>query len=127
MKENSILDKKSLSIIEGKKADWKELAKDCVCFANSYGGKINIGIEDEEDQPKANQVINPKLIEDIQKRISSLTINVGIAPKIVTEDNGGEYIELSVLTSSPARSCGRRNCMKPAMVRRLFSNMADKR
>ena len=69
MKENSILDKKSLSIIEGKTANWKELAKDCVCFANSYGGKINIGIEDEEDQPKANQVINPKLIEDIQKRI----------------------------------------------------------
>ena len=100
MKENSILDKKSLSIIEGKKADWKELAKDCVCFANSYGGKINIGIEDEEDQPKANQVINPKLIEDIQKRISSLTINVGIAPKIVTADNGGEYIELSVLRNS---------------------------
>lgn len=100
MKENSILDKKSLSIIEGKTANWKELAKDCVCFANSYGGKINIGIEDEEEEPKANQVINPKLIEDIQKRISSLTINVGIAPKIVASDNGGEYIELSVLRNS---------------------------
>jgi len=102
MKENSILDKKSLSIIEGKSANWKELAKDCVCFANSYGGKINIGIEDEEDQPKANQVINPKLMEDIQKRISSLTINVGIAPKIVVSENGGEYIELSVLRNSNA-------------------------
>jgi len=102
MKENSILDKKSLSIIEGKTANWKELAKDCVCFANSYGGKINIGIEDEEDQPKANQVINPKLMEDIQKRISSLTINVGIAPKIVVSENGGEYIELSVLRNSNA-------------------------
>lgn len=100
MKENSILDKKSLSIIEGKKADWKELAKDCVCFANSYGGKINIGIEDEEDQPKQNQIIAPKLIEDIQKKISSLTINVGIAPKIVTAENGGEYIELSIFRSS---------------------------
>lgn len=102
MKENSILDKKSLSIIEGKSANWKELAKDCVCFANSYGGKINIGIEDEEDQPKVNQVINPKLMEDIQKRISSLTINVGIAPKIVVSENGGEYIELSVLRNSNA-------------------------
>lgn len=100
MKENSILDKKSLSIVEGKTANWKELAKDCVCFANSYGGKINIGIEDGEDEPKANQVINPRVIEDIQKRISSLTINVGIAPKIVTSDNGGEYIELSVLRNS---------------------------
>jgi len=100
MKENSILDKKSLSIIEGKTANWKELAKDCVCFANSYGGKINIGIEDEENQPKVNQVINPKLIEDIQKRISSLTINVGIAPKVIIAENGGEYIELYIFRSS---------------------------
>ncbi|MFN3641084.1 MAG: helix-turn-helix domain-containing protein, partial [Flavobacterium sp.] len=100
MKENSILDKKSLSIIEGKTANWKELAKDCVCFANSYGGKIIIGIEDEENQPLANQIINPKLIEEIQKRISSLTINVGIAPKIVIVENGGEYIELSILRNS---------------------------
>ncbi|MCZ8196175.1 MAG: putative DNA binding domain-containing protein [Flavobacterium sp.] len=100
MKENSILDKKALSIIEGKNANWKELAKDCVCFANSYGGKINIGIEDDEDEPISNQIINPKLIEDIQKRISSLTINVGIAPRIVKSNNGGEYIELSVLRNS---------------------------
>ena len=100
MKENSILDKKSLLITEGKKADWKELAKDCVCFANSYGGKINIGIEDDEEEPKENQVIDTKLIEAIQKRISSLTINVGIAPIIRTSSNGGEYIELSVLRNS---------------------------
>lgn len=100
MKENSILDKKSLLIIEGKKADWKELAKDCVCFANSYGGKINIGIEDDEEEPKEDQVIDTKLIEAIQKRISSLTINVGIAPIIRTSSNGGEYIELSVLRNS---------------------------
>lgn len=100
MKENSILDKKSLSIIEGKTANWKELAKDCVCFANSFGGKINIGIEDDEEEPKSNQIINPKLIEDIQKKISSLTINVGIAPKIVMAENGGEYIELSIFRNS---------------------------
>lgn len=100
MKENSILDNKSLSVIEGKSANWKELSKDCVCFANSYGGKINVGIEDGEEQPKANQKINPKLIEDIQKRISSLTINVGIAPKIIRSENGGEYIELSVLRNN---------------------------
>jgi ATP-dependent DNA helicase RecG len=100
MKENSILDKKLLSIIEGKTANWKELAKDCVCFANSFGGRINIGIADEEDLPKQHQKINPKLIEDITKKISSLTINVGIAPKIIEAINGGEYIELSVFRSS---------------------------
>jgi ATP-dependent DNA helicase RecG len=100
MKENSILDKKSLSIIEGKTANWKELAKDCVCFANSFGGKINIGIEDEEDLPKPLQKINQKLIEDIAKKIPSLTINVGIAPKIIEASNGGEYIELTIFRST---------------------------
>jgi ATP-dependent DNA helicase RecG len=105
MKENSMLDKKSLNVIDGKKADWKELAKDCVCFANSYGGKINIGIEDDADEPAASQVVPPKLIEDIQKRISSLTINVGIAPKIVKHDNGGEYIELTVFRNGQSIAC----------------------
>lgn len=100
MKENSILDKKSLSIIEGKNSNWKELAKDCVCFANSFGGKINIGIEDEDSEPSPSQIINEKLIEDIQKKISSLTINVGIAPKIIKSGNGGEYIELTVFRNS---------------------------
>lgn len=105
MKENSSLDKKSLSIIDGKKADWKELAKDCVCFANGVGGKILIGIEDDADFPTANQIINPDLIEAIQKKISSLTLHVGIAPKIITADNGGEYIELSIFRSSQSIAC----------------------
>lgn len=105
MKENSSLDKKSLSIIDGKKVDWKELAKDCVCFANGVGGKILIGIEDDADFPTANQIINPNLIEAIQKKISSLTLHVGIAPKIITADNGGEYIELSIFRSSQSIAC----------------------
>lgn len=105
MKENSSLDKKSLSIIESKTANWKELAKDCVCFANGVGGKILIGIEDEEDVPDANQVIDPDLIEVIQKKISSLTLHVGIAPKIITANNGGEYIELTIFRSSQSIAC----------------------
>jgi len=86
MKENSSLDKKSLSIIAGKKADWKELAKDCVCFANGVGGKILIGIEDDDDFPSANQIINPHLIETIQKKISSLTLYVGRLQELIYED-----------------------------------------
>jgi ATP-dependent DNA helicase RecG len=105
MKENSILDKKSLSIIEGKKANWKELAKDCVCFANSAGGKIMIGIEDNKDQPDSSQVINIDLLDQIQKKIPSLTVNVGIAPKIIKADNGGEYIELSIFRSAQSIAC----------------------
>ncbi|WP_157208834.1 ATP-binding protein [Mariniflexile maritimum] len=100
MKENSSLDKKSLTLISGNAANWKELAKDCVCFANGYGGKILIGIEDDEDVPKASQKISKQLIEQINKRIPSLALNVGIAPQIVTADNGGQYIELTVFRSA---------------------------
>lgn len=63
MEENSIFDKKSLSIIIGNTANWDELAKDCVCFANAVGGEIHIGIEDSEDQPSPNQKIDLELIE----------------------------------------------------------------
>lgn len=44
MRENQFIEKKKLELITGKNAGWKELAKDCVCFANSRGGKILIGI-----------------------------------------------------------------------------------
>lgn len=100
MKENSILDKKSLSIITGKTADWKELAKDCIAFANSAGGKIIIGVEDDDTLPPSKQVISDDLIENILKRIPALTINVAIIPQKMIAENGGEYIELTVLRSA---------------------------
>ncbi len=100
MKENSLLDKKSISILSGNKSHWKELAKDCVCFSNTLGGKILIGIEDDQDEPNEDQKIDVVHLENIQKRISSLTINVGASPKIIIHENGGEYIELTVFRSS---------------------------
>jgi len=100
MKENSLLDKKSLSIITGNKANFKELAKDCVCFANAEGGSILIGIEDEEDLPPRDQKISEDLLDKINKRIPALTLNVGIAPVIQIAENGGEYIDLKIFRSS---------------------------
>lgn len=99
MQENSHLDKKSLSVLSGTKASWRELAKDCVCFANGVGGKILIGIEDNADAPDPNQKILPEWIEKINKTIPSLTLNVAILPTIVVHDNGGEYVDLTVLRS----------------------------
>jgi ATP-dependent DNA helicase RecG len=98
MKENSHFDKKSLKTITTK-SNWKELAKDCVCFANGAGGKILIGIEDEETIPHPSQKIADELIEKINKTIPGLTLNVAIFPQIITHENGGEYIELNVLRS----------------------------
>jgi ATP-dependent DNA helicase RecG len=99
MKENLINDKKSLKIVTGKTADWQEIAKDCVCFANTRGGIIAIGIEDENSQPDSTQKIPSDLPQKIIKRISELTINVGTTAKIITAKNGGQYIELKVLPS----------------------------
>lgn len=102
MIEGQELDKKSLLLITGKSADWNELAKDCICFANSKGGLILIGIEDSEDFPQPNQRVNPQLPDKILKTISQRTINVAIIPGIKTAENGGEYIEIKVLRNEQA-------------------------
>jgi len=99
MKENSLFDKKSLKIVVGKTADFEELAKDCVCFANSQGGEIHIGIEDKQKLPSPNQVVKDTILETIRKRIPSLTVNVGIDLRKEVAENGGEYIVLKVFRS----------------------------
>lgn len=38
--EDQHTDLKSLRTITGKSADWEALAKDCVCFTNSAGGRL---------------------------------------------------------------------------------------
>lgn len=76
------------------------MAKDCVCFANSRGGTILIGIADGEDLPPGEQKIDKELPFKIKKRIAENTINVGVETTIQTAENGGEFIELRVLFSA---------------------------
>ncbi len=96
MLENQQLDKKSLRTITKNNPDWDELAKDCIAFANAYGGHILIGIEDNDDIPEPNQRIQDGLISKLQKQIQSRTLNVSILPKKCIADNGGEYIDVLV-------------------------------
>jgi ATP-dependent DNA helicase RecG len=100
MRENQYTEKKRLDIVIGKTANWKELAKDCVCFANSRGGLILIGIADNENLPPQNQKIDASLIFTIEKKISENTVNVGVKSCIKIAENGGEFIELQVLFTS---------------------------
>lgn len=100
MKENAYIEKKRLDAVIGKKADWKELAKDCVCFANGRGGKILIGIANDANLPPACQRIDENLPSLIQKKIAENTINVGTKVQIIQAENGGQYIELEVLFST---------------------------
>lgn len=95
---------KSLRVVVGKSADWSELAKDCVCFANARGGTIRIGIEDGKTGPPAGQILPTGLTEKIMKRIGELTVNVTISLTLHVSDNGGEYLALHVPRSSAPAS-----------------------
>jgi ATP-dependent DNA helicase RecG len=97
MEENRNIERKSLKFLKGKNTCWDALAKDCVCFANGFGGIISIGIEDKETLPPVNQRITDKALPDvIQKNISRRTVNVGIAVTIETALNKAEYIQVQV-------------------------------
>ena len=99
MEENNKFDNKSLKKVTDRTADFEELSKDCVAFANSHGGYLAIGIEDGEDKPASGQVIPDGLPEKIIKRINELTINVALRPEVIDADNGGQYMKLHVLPS----------------------------
>ena len=98
--EGTEVEKKSLRLLTKPRPDWNDLARTCVAFANARGGRILIGIEDHADQPPAAQRVPHDLPERISKRIPQITLNVGILPRIITDQNGGELIELNVFRSA---------------------------
>lgn len=99
MNEGAQYDKKSLLFLRAAKPDWKELAKDAVCFANAYGGRILIGIEDDAGEPPAGQVILEGWPELVRKRIAENAVNVAVETRKMIAANGGEYIEVLVQRS----------------------------
>jgi len=97
--EGQLLDKKSLRAVTGKSAEWNEVAKDCVAFANSTGGRLLLGIEDGVNVPPSDQVIPSELPDAIRRKIAERTVNVVVLPDVVTSESGGQYIELRILRS----------------------------
>ena len=61
--EDQHTDCKSLRGVSGRIADWDELARACVCFANGQGGRLLIGIEDGQSLPPAAQRVPPELLD----------------------------------------------------------------
>ena len=100
MRENQYIEKKRLDVVIDKTADWKTLAKDCVCFANSRGGIMKIGIADGDNEPPALQKIDADLPFMIKKKIAENSVNVGLNAEIKIAENGGEFIELKILFSA---------------------------
>ncbi|MCQ2122983.1 MAG: putative DNA binding domain-containing protein [Fibrobacter sp.] len=99
MNENLSYDKKSLKTVLGKTADFNELAKDCVAFANAQGGDIDIGIENTDSLPPAGQTIPEDLESSIITRLSGLAHNLILSSEILTSTNGGSYIKLHIARS----------------------------
>ncbi|MCK4514200.1 MAG: putative DNA binding domain-containing protein [Spirochaetaceae bacterium] len=93
-------DRKSLRIVTGGTADWRELAKDCVAFANAQGGWLLIGIENGEQWPAADQRVTDELVEKVHRRIGELTVNVMVVVQsFVSDETGGEYLEVTISRS----------------------------
>ena len=94
--EGQLLDQKSVRAVTGKTADWNEIAKDCIAFANATGGRLLLGIEDGQDAPPAGQHIPADLPDTLRRKLADRTVNVTVLPDVVTAPNGGQYIELRI-------------------------------
>jgi ATP-dependent DNA helicase RecG len=89
-------DHKSLRAVTGPTADFAAIAQDCVCFANGGGGRLLIGIEDSLAAPPPAQRVPPGLLDRLRKRIGELSVNVQVFPELVSHENGGEYVVLTI-------------------------------
>jgi ATP-dependent DNA helicase RecG len=94
--EGQLLDNKSLRSVTGKTANWGELAKDCIAFANAVGGRLLVGIEDQQHLPPAGQRIPAELPDTIRRTLAERTVNVTVLPNIITTPTGDQYIELGI-------------------------------
>lgn len=106
-------DKKSLRSLN----DIKELAKDCVAFANAVGGTLVIGIEDDATLPPESQLVTSKQVESFERRVSECTLNVGVTARKRVASNGGEYIEAKIFPS--------RNSIAATSDGRYFLRVSD--
>jgi ATP-dependent DNA helicase RecG len=99
--EDQNKDYKSLKKAIGSKANHRDLADTCVCFANAHGGQIIIGIEDQDDAPPIHQRIKQEDLNYLIRSLRSLTDGVAIVNNgMVTHENGGEYFILQILPST---------------------------
>ena len=76
--EGQLLDKKSLRFVIGKSAEWNELVKDCIAFANATGGHLLLGIEDGQEMPSAGQRIPPELPDTIRRKTGDIHERIGL-------------------------------------------------
>ena len=94
--EGQLVDQKSLRAVTGKTADWNEIAKDCIAFANATGGRLLLGIEDGQSDPPATQRIPSDLPDILRRKLAERTVNLTVLPDVTIASNGGQYVELRI-------------------------------
>jgi hypothetical protein len=60
------------------------------------GGHLLIGIEDGQEQPPAGQRVPAELPDTLRRKLAERTVNVAALPNVVTANNGGQYIDLTI-------------------------------
>lgn len=65
-------------------------------FRQRTGWLIDLGIEDDADNPDAAQRIPEDLPTKLINKIAGLTVNVSATTEIITADNGGEFLRLFI-------------------------------
>jgi ATP-dependent DNA helicase RecG len=123
--EGQQLDKKSIRIFTADPAkwSWRDIAADCVAFANAQGGQLIFGIEDKASMPPVTQRVDTGLIDRLRKGVSQHTHNVAVSGEIRTASNGGQSLILTILPSlkSVASTSDARYFIRVAdETRRLF-------
>lgn len=99
--ENSIIEYKSIQKVTKGDSGFNDLAKTCVCLANSLGGNIFIGFDDATKLPPPNQKVDQETINKTINRLRQLSFNTAIsASEIMRHGNGGQYFKLTVLPST---------------------------
>jgi ATP-dependent DNA helicase RecG len=102
--EGEQLERKSLRKVLGNTADFEDLARTCVAFANAGGGRIIIGVEDGETAPPETQRIEEALLERIRRRVGEVTVNVQLLAELRRDGDGGDYVVVSVPRSNGVAS-----------------------
>ena len=100
MSETLTKEYKSIKKIKTGSADFKDLAKTCVCLANAQGGEIYIGFEDKTHLPPSDQRVSEEEVNETVKKLRGLAFSVSILHSpVLKHSNGGEYFVITVQPS----------------------------
>lgn len=117
--ETQVVEYKSIQKIRTGDKGFKELAKTCVCLANSQGGFITIGVDDKTNVPPSDLIIEQKELNDTLEKLRGLTFSVGMAAsQIEVHENGGNYFIITVFPSQ--------KIIATTSEGRIFMRIADK-